>query len=204
MRRRVVDALLVEQGSLCAYCNARITHDHGRHHIDHLLPRRLLASDVQLTTEEMRSIQRSGIPRETLDIDHRNLLACCPNQDGKAGRAGCGDHKGSRILPLTPLELRCETAFRYLSTGTIEPESEDGRAAIRILGLDRRELNRARREALEGWLLVVQDPMTTPSHLQRLLEGDPLPEFIVAAEQLLRTMGYSTAPKHEGAVDARG
>lgn len=187
MRRQLVDALLLEQGSLCAYCNTRITGEHGRHHIEHLLPRRLVTS-VRLTADEDTSIQRSGIPRETLDIDHRNLLACCPNQDGPDGRAGCGDFKGSRLLSLTPLEPRCEAAFRYLLTGTIESDIDEGRTAIRVLRLDRPELDRARREALEGWLLILGEEETTPAHLQRLLEAEPLPEFVIAVRQLLRIM----------------
>lgn len=185
MRRRVVEALLAEQGSLCAYCNARVSGENGRHHIEHLLPRRLLDPGVALEPDERLGLERSAVPREALDIDHRNLLACCPNKVDKHGQAGCGDSKGSRVLPLTPLDPGCEAAFRYLPTGTIESELAEGRATIHILRLDRPELARARREALAGWLLVLDDPMTTPAHVQRLLEADPPPEFVIAARQLV-------------------
>jgi len=103
---------------------------------------------------------------------------------------GCGDHKGERILALTPLEPRCEQAFRYLLTGSIESDCDDGVQAIRVLGLDRANLTRARRDALEGWLLVLEQLDALPSdqsraQLQMLLNRDPLPEFVVAARQLV-------------------
>ena len=192
MRRRLVDALIAEQGHLCAYCNIRIDERPGGHHIEHLLPRRLIASKTPLTEEEQASIERSGIPCDRLDIDHRNLLACCPNKDGKHGASGCGDHKGPRLLPLTPLEPRCETALRYLPTGAIESDEDDGARTIQVLKLDRPDLVRARRDALEGWLEVMMDveqalPLDEQArHLQRLLVVEPLPQFVIAASQLVQ------------------
>jgi uncharacterized protein (TIGR02646 family) len=186
MRRYLVDALLAEQGHLCAYCNVRIGREPGRHHIEHLLPRRLIDPTVRLTTEESASIAQSGISRDRLGIDHRNLLACCPNKDGKDGKDGCGDKKGAQLLPMTPLEPRCEEVFRYLLTGTIEADLEQGRTAIRVLGLDRPELTRARREALEGWLQIADE--LTREQVQQLLEHESLPEFVIAARQLLHAL----------------
>lgn len=193
MRRSVIAALLVEQGSLCAYCNARISGEHGRHHIEHLLPRRLVDPAGELGSEAAQSIERSGIPRDRLDIDYRNLLACCPNKEGKTGTSGCGDHKGGGLLPLTPLDPSCETAFQYLLTGGVVSPLEAGQEAITLLGLDRRPLEQARRKVLEGWLEVALEVEATlpedqcAAYLQRLLDAEPLPEFVVAATQLLRT-----------------
>lgn len=186
MRRCLVDALLAEQGHLCAYCNTQISAEPGRHHIEHLLPRRLLAKGTQLAPEEQACVERSGIPFEALDIDHRNLLACCPNKDVHQPDAGCGDHKGSRILPLTPLEARCETAFRYLPTGTIESDLDEGRAAIRVLGLDRPQLRRGRREAFDGLLMLLEAHGLAA--VERYVVTEPPPAFVVAATQWLQIM----------------
>jgi hypothetical protein len=193
-RRSLVKALLVEQGHLCCYCNCRVTERPEHHHVEHLLPRRLADLEAELTAEETASIVRFGVPRDRLDIDYRNLLACCPNKEGKRGRSGCGDHKGHRLLPLTPVDARCETAFRYLLSGAVESELTEGRRAIQVLGLDRSELARARKLALEGWMEVALEVEATlpenrrSAYIERLLEVDPLPEFVTAATQLLRTL----------------
>jgi uncharacterized protein (TIGR02646 family) len=193
MRRCLVTALVTEQGHLCAYCNTRIAPEQGRHHVEHLLPRRLVDPRGVLDPEAAASIERSGIPRDRLDIDYRNLLACCPNKDGKIGTSSCGDHKGGELLSVTPLDHECETVFRYLLTGTLESDLADGRRAIDLLGLNRRQLEQARRKALEGWLEVALEvqamaPERRDAYLERLLDADPLPEFVIGATQLLRTV----------------
>jgi len=192
MRRCVRDALLAEQSGLCAYCNQRVTAEPGDHHIEHLLPRHLVADD-ELTPLATSRIEASGIPRERLDIDYRNLLVCCPNQEGRTGRKGCGDHKSGQLLPLTPLESGCEAALVYLLTGMVRSPLKDGQRAIEVLGLDRVELRHGRKLALEGLLEIVAEIETMlPSerhagHLHRLTEADDqgrLPEFVIALRQL--------------------
>lgn len=194
MRRVLVAALVKDQRGLCAYCNARITPQRGRYHVEHLLPRRLSKPDAPLDDIQSQAVERSGIPRERLDIDYRNLLACCPNQTGSRGSKGCGDYKSDRVLSLTPLQPQCEAAFRYGVNGGIESEQSEGVDAIRILGLGRPALQRARREALEGWLEVLDELLDEleglpaqqlRARLEERLDDDPLPEFVVAARQLL-------------------
>jgi hypothetical protein len=180
-KRLLQRSLVEEQGYLCAYCMRRISHEpevhaQGTHrpqcHVDHVIARSHQQHPTSELSEEVRRrLEISGASLDDLDIAYGNLVACCPNTDEKR-RLECGDLKGDRDLPLTPLDADCEAAFGYTANGlvgAIEGESADAAlAVIRMLQLnDRPTLREQRRQALEGIVTIIQEWEVLPSQLHR-------------------------------------
>lgn len=141
--------LLDDQGAICCYCGGEITD--GSSHIEHLVPR------------------RGPSARPDLELEFKNLLASCGLNAKPREPRHCGPAKDSWYdanLLVSPLTPACESKFRYLDNGAVEPsEPADQRAVETILRLklDIHKLREARRGAIEGYL---GDPNT--------LSGDEL------------------------------
>jgi hypothetical protein len=179
-RRLLQRSLLEEQGYLCAYCLRRISHEmealpqgtqRPRCHVDHVIPRvHQQRAETELPDEVHRSLETLGISRGELDIAYVNLVACCPNAE-RGENPRCGDHKGHRDLPITPLQPDCESSFGYTEEGWVGAfDGETSRAAmdaIDILKLNRPELRNQRRMALEGIVAILEDWETLPPELER-------------------------------------
>lgn len=136
IKRSLRDALLIEQGYLCCYCETGIIENDC--HIEHLRPQKKFPD---------------------LDIDYQNLLASCQpgdNENEKPEPRHCG-HKKDRWfvqdLMISPLSPDCETRFRYTGAGDIYPDDENDLAAretISRLGLNIDLLRAQRHKAIRA------------------------------------------------------
>ncbi|MEB3356020.1 MAG: retron system putative HNH endonuclease [Synechococcales bacterium] len=158
------ESLLWEQGYICCYCGRRICR--ASSHIEHLKP-------------------RTTFPE--LSLCYLNLLASCPGyleeEDSKSltesqcPQEHCGHKKGSWYEPqlmVSPLEIDCEEYFRYTAFGEILPTNAPERElaaqeTIERLGLNHVSLERARRQAVEATLLIMDG--LDAEDLQRLVES---------------------------------
>lgn len=156
----VKQALLREQGGLCAYTGRPIaTRPDGDFHVEHLR-----AQDHCDYGE---------------DADYRNLVACWPRPNfGFEPRYGAR-RKGNWPEPadqgsfLSPLRPDCTARFRFNHRGEILPSRDDdevARGTINRLGLNERELTELRRSAIRG-ALAPRGAWLTLSQCRRLVES---------------------------------
>jgi uncharacterized protein (TIGR02646 family) len=134
-KEAVKDALMLEQGYICCYCERRLVENDS--HIEHLRPQ----SDP------------------TVDpLDYFNLLCSCQQQMKKSEPQHCGNLKDNWFddtLLVSPLEPDCERRFAFTGDGGIKPADRTDKAAvttIKKLGLDIRKLNDLRAKVLEAFL----------------------------------------------------
>ena len=151
----VMDSLLAEQGSLCAYTGRPISA--ARCHIEHLKPQAHCARGE--------------------DVAYWNLVACYPRPN--AGRAPYGAHQKDNWPPPTeqhlfvsPLSSGCESRFLFDRRGAISSPESDAPAETTIckLKLDHRELTRLRREAIDGIRNPRRKVFLTAAQLQKALD----------------------------------
>lgn len=130
----VKQALLVEQGYICAYTGMRV--EEATSHIEHLSPR---ARRIYLE-----------------DVKYGNLVACYP-KDSEGGSNGVkygAVAKGnwwSATDFVSPLNRHCGTRFRYTLGGKVHPNPENQQASkttIEKLKLNDRKLQQLRRKAI--------------------------------------------------------
>ena len=182
LKSKIKEALLDEQGELCAYTGIRIGIDGA--HIEHLKPR---AHDWEGNT----------------DVSYENMVACHTEEGGTFGATYKGDWPRPSEWDdfITPLDERCEHCFRYGTDGSISA-SGNNRAAeqtIENLRLDNPELEDLRKEAITE--IVVEfsqaDPQSRKAAIQRAVDRlrrrmrqeDPsrLPEFVFVLVDALET-----------------
>ncbi|MBP0019270.1 MAG: TIGR02646 family protein [Cyanobacteria bacterium SBLK] len=131
-KREVHESLLQEQGYICCYCCGRIRLDNS--HIEHL---------------------KSQTDNPELDLDYHNMLASCGSQ--QRFPEYCGNQKGDRKIPITPLQDRCEESFEFLRDGRIRPlktkpeREQEVNETIETLNLNHPEIREGRAEVFE-WL----------------------------------------------------
>ena len=104
----LVDALLEEQGFICAYCERRIPHQDAPgeedHRIDHL-------------STQMKARQEG----DDSDLDYDNMVICCPgNIANNKKYYHCDKAKGSKPLTISPLNAGMMGTIRYTATGRIK------------------------------------------------------------------------------------
>lgn len=95
------EALLKEQGYLCAYCMRRISRDTMK--IEHWYPEELLETDLER-------------------LDYANMLGCCEGhmEGGKFKDDICDTHKKSTTITLNPMDERTIEKISYKrATGEI-------------------------------------------------------------------------------------
>lgn len=182
LKSQIRDALLDEQGELCAYTGIRINLTDL--HIEHLKPR---AHDWEGDT----------------DVRYENMVACHTKAGGEFGAV----YKGSWPSPsewddfVTPLEERCEQCFRYETNGSVHAASTNRAAeqTIENLNLNHPELEDKRQSAIAGVLETFSQ--TDPQAMRRAVKQkvdrlrrrmkreDPnqLPEFIFVLIDALET-----------------
>lgn len=135
IKQSVKQALMVEQGYICCYCERRLMDDDS--HIEHFRPQ----SDPQTDT-----------------LDYANLLCSCQDQLMKGDPRHCGNRKEDFFdeqLLISPLDADCAARFSYSGNGEIQPANEDDNSAretIRRLGLDIPKVNALREKAIEPFL----------------------------------------------------
>ena len=137
--RTVTDALLREQGWLCAYTGIRI--DTNTYHIEHL------------------KAQTHCSPAET--VAYSNIVACHPSPNPQHKTPYGAQQKGAWPLPseqhlfVSPLDRTCEERFTFTLRGGIRERANDDQAAkttIKKIGLDHHELVAFRKAAIQGTL----------------------------------------------------
>lgn len=113
-KRKVVAALLAEQGGICAYCMSRIgdanalesTRDERAAHVEHLLP-------------QSRSSHGE-------DIDYHNMVAVCSGERGEGKKALCCDRaRGNQELTVNPTRPETLRSIRYRANGRVYSEDPD-------------------------------------------------------------------------------
>ena len=126
-------ALMIEQGFICCYCEARI--DDGSSHVEHFRPRNGSYSHLQL--------------------EYSNLHCSCGLAVAQGEPTHCGHRKGNWFdeeLLVSPLDPGCESRFRFTGDGQVHPADGDEAAATTIsrLALDMPKLRALRAAALDG------------------------------------------------------
>lgn len=116
-KRKVLEALLAEQGHLCAYCMCRIGTDGHPATIEHLIPQH---PDGSAADGE-------------LSLSYCNLVAVC---DGRNG-ATCDKRRGNASLTVDPTKRYTLESIFYHRDGRIDARDESVQHDIRTtLGLN--------------------------------------------------------------------
>jgi uncharacterized protein (TIGR02646 family) len=171
----VTEALLEEQGYLCAYTGISINKD--KCHIEHLKP------------------QTHCIPSET--VMYTNIVACFPEPNRPSKLPYGAQYKdqwpdpSQQHLFLSPLDQTCETRFFFDLQGNISCVEGDDAAkkTIEKLGLNDDYLKAWRRSTIQGVIGIKNDlPLSTArrrlNQLQAQQDG-PFDEFCFVLIQAL-------------------
>ena len=129
-RDEVLEALIKEQGFLCAYCMRKITLSDA--HVEHYVPQ---------STE--------GKGDNPLSVDYHNLLAVCDGFAGNAAGQTCDRARGNKPLRVDPLRRETLESIRYRRDGVIYADDETvNRDLDATLNLNQELLRRNRKAAL--------------------------------------------------------
>ena len=121
-KRKVLEALLAEQGHLCAYCMCRIGTDGHPATIEHLIPQH---PDDSAADGE-------------LSLAYHNLVAVC---DGRGG-ATCDKRRGNAPLTVDPTKSHTLETIYYHRDGRIDAKDESVKHDIQTtLGLNNARTN---------------------------------------------------------------
>lgn len=123
-RLKVKQALLREQGGICAYTGRVISQESS--HIEHLLP------------------QKAWKAYRGLDVKYRNMVACWPEPGHKPEPRYGARFKnnwpapGQESLFVSPLSSKCESRFIFSYQGKVTTRPKDKAAAetVKKIGLD--------------------------------------------------------------------
>lgn len=130
-------ALIREQGGLCCYCGGPIGERPDDCHIEHFV--------AQSADESLR-------------LEYSNMLASCQGTDGRSRVSEhCGQARGTKPVPVSPLSPCCGGFFTWGSDGSVRSSAEalkhaDAETTIQSLRLDTRRLKAAREAAIAGAL----------------------------------------------------
>lgn len=97
-RKATLQALLNEQGSLCAYCTRRVSVNTA--HVEHFVPQS----------------EAAGLD-DPLSLDYRNLLAVCDGLEGSEEGLTCDRARGNAPLTVNPLSSETLESIRYRRDG---------------------------------------------------------------------------------------
>lgn len=168
-RARILEALLLDQGNLCAYTLKRIGITSS--HIEHLKPQ-------CICEDEDAQREASGQACAHEDIAWNNMVACFPPPGAPRPDYGAivKDEWWDSTLFVSPLSQNCEQRFRYLKDGSIEPAIAGDAAAsetIDRLKLDNLKLAELRRNAILAAGIHPKAPkaITSQAVVQRLIRG---------------------------------
>lgn len=154
LKHSLREALLHEQGHLCAYCMSRIDSDNTK--IEHYIPRH---SDNEL--------------------DYKNLLAVCRGNEGQPRRhQHCDTRKGNSTLHIDPQQAQHIAQLSYKSDGTIfskgNSDFEHDLNSILNLNAPFGYLKNNRKRALDSLKLHIHNKLgsrsASSSFLQRALD----------------------------------
>ena len=170
-RAKVLEALLAEQGYLCAYTLKRI--DLSAAHIEHLKPQRTCRVE-----DDQREEAKVALCRE--DVAWQNMVACFPEPNRDAS-PGYGAVKKDEWWPaagatgfVSPLNADCEKRFCFSLNGEIASANVGDKAAnetIQAIGLDNGRLTELRKRAILEMGLHPRSPqpLTSPAKVRQLI-----------------------------------
>lgn len=153
------DALLQEQGYICAYTLRRIQKDTS--HIEHIKPETLCRAELTGS-----------------DLNYENMVACFPRDGmknpyryGAPEKDNWWENDGKAFI--SPLMSICETRFNYTIKGEIFPRDKNKQAAktIEILKLNHKTLIEDRKNAISEFLFGSSgDNPLSPKQVIRAIE----------------------------------
>lgn len=165
---QVLDALLEEQGYVCAYTLLRLGSESA--HVEHLKPQSVCKSE-----DNAREAVKLPLLRE--DIAWNNMVACFPKPNPVA-RPEYGAVKKDKwwdeVNFVSPLETNCDARFRFTPAGEIFPAvTTDVPAQTTILkiGLDNKKLCELREKAFldAGIHRRADKPITSATKVEHLV-----------------------------------
>ncbi len=152
----VLNALLAEQGFLCAYTLMRVFSNNA--HVEHLKPRSMCINGE--------------------DVAWDNMVACFPRPGAQHPGFGAvqKDRWWEEALFISPLAEKCESRFRYKDDGSIEAAVEGDFAAattIDKLNLNCKRLCEARKSAImkAGLHKRAEKPMKSESKVKVFIQN---------------------------------
>jgi len=171
LKAKLHEALVREQGYLCAYTMKRI--DRGNSHIEHIKPETLCRNDCVGS-----------------DLEYENMVACFPREGmrvkyryGAQARDDWWENDGAEFV--TPLDVNCERRFQFDLQGNIA--AVNGHAAakktIKKLGLDHPTLTEDRKRVIQEFVYgeTGADPLSVAKAEQSfgsICEADKENEFL--------------------------
>ena len=205
------DALIEEQGCLCAYTMMRISKMRGGH-----AGRARPAYEPRF--EHNGHIEHIGAQHSNaeLQVSYRNMVYCHPGE--AAARCAFGAHAkdGEDVSPenfVSPLNETCETRFAFTKDGKVAAADPDDIAAERtiyILNLNCSELAKARTRAITLLAMFQKGRRAfSAGQAEKLLESFHVkdrqgryPEFVIALTQVTEKYVKQKAAK-EAAMAGR-
>ena len=139
----LVDALLDEQGFVCAYCERRIPHRDAPGEEDHRI-------------EHLSSQMKARKERDNSDLDYANMVICCPgNVANSKDHYHCDKAKGNKALMISPLSASMMSTIRFTPSGRIISTDKELNVELGENGLNLNDdfLVRSRQET---WATVVE------------------------------------------------
>ena len=155
----LVDALLDEQGYICAYCERRIPHQDAHQEENHRI-------------EHLSSQKKGREMGDDSDLDYDNMVICCPgNISNDKNEYHCDKAKGSKELAISPLNAAMMGTIRFTPTGKIASTDDKLNSE---LGKDGLNLNNQRlvEHRQEAWITVIKklnDLGWTKKHVEDVL-----------------------------------
>ena len=163
-KKIVKESLLREQGYICCYCCRKINQENS--HIEHFLPQSKTDDNLALDYHNMLS---SCGPYDIQEQKEQEKL----DQKKQVWPEHCGNVRKNTSLPISPLDMDCETYFAYTQMGEIIPSYREDHLkkaenTISLLSLNNAELRLKRLGVLEGILDGIED--LTIEEAQQLLK----------------------------------
>lgn len=164
-RSPIKEALLDEQGFICAYTLKRI--DKNSCHIEHLKPEELCRKHMDEGIETVS------------DLDYSNMVACFPKEAPK----GIPKHKFFGAIKkddswvndgkdyVLPLQKNCEDHFQYNKSGGVVGVTANGQNTVSLLALDHPILIEERKNAIEAFI-GKSNPIKKAKTVQAISEID--------------------------------
>lgn len=166
-RGPIKNALLTEQGYICAYTLKRISLETC--HIEHLKPEQLCRDHMEKGIEAVS------------DLDYNNMVACFP----KNGQKGISKEKYFGAIKkddswandgkdyVLPLQANCESHFQYSKSGEVQGVTDKGKTTVTLLALDHNILVDERKKAIESFI-GIQNPIKKAKTLHAISEVDKI------------------------------
>lgn len=151
------NALLKDQGYICAYCMRRIpTKDNGTNEtsrIEHIVPQSLLSREDAM--------------------DFSNMVICCPGAISSAAEnlTHCDRHKGEKTISFSPFDQHFIDTLSYRNDGTIVSSDESYDKEIdTILNLNIPLLKENRKRVKNSLISAIGKNGWTKGNLAKILK----------------------------------